>query len=250
MSSAAWSVLQNNYLWPLFVCHWEYAAGLLARSTRLKVSTVSLLRHGEIDGEKWCDTQGKNRGRGKATEGDWEKRDFIDWLVIHYWTECQIRQWTDIKGPQWAWGNDTAGGERKLNLLIKLSKVIALRVTRAPSSAISAFNGVCERGCDFLSVCHASTHVVTLLDFLYQHLNLSRRGLKQSSVPLSSNYNRLFFFTLPKLSKLAKLISVSHCSCFCSANKSRVTNKTLSHMTTKWLLCSVQLDNKLLDNKS
>lgn len=38
-------------------------------------------------------------------------------------------------------------------LLIKFSKVIALHVTRAPASAVSAVNGVCECGCDFRSVC-------------------------------------------------------------------------------------------------
>lgn len=46
-------------------------------------------------------------------------------------------------------------------LLIKLSKVIALHVSRALGSAISAINSVCENVAVTMSVCNSLTHVHT-----------------------------------------------------------------------------------------
>lgn len=95
---------------PLFVCHCDCAAFPLARPTRPTGSTVCLLEDREIDG---AIHKGRNEGRGNAAKGDWEKRDFIHWLVIHYRTGCRGRQWTDIKGPKEARGSDTAGSDER-----------------------------------------------------------------------------------------------------------------------------------------
>lgn len=49
-------------------------------------------------------------------------------------------------------------------LLIKLSGVIALHMSRAPSSAISAINGVSVSVTLCLSVCNSLSHTHTQMD--------------------------------------------------------------------------------------
>lgn len=167
-------------LWPLFVCHCDCASSLLAKTDNKANSQCQSVcwGNGELGAGKLSVTWGKGaeeEGRLQRESGREDTSNSDLWFITGQ--GAQGRQWTDLKGLKGARGSDTAGGERKMILLIKLYEVIALHATRVPSSTIGAINCVCLcvrvwmwlsvhlHVCVFLSLTHTQTQTQTLVYF-------------------------------------------------------------------------------------